>query len=137
MNLLGFREISAAELRRWQQEQRDFQLIDVRESHEHAATNLGGTLMPLGQLEQFIPQIATDRPVVVYCQSGARSQRAVRTLVQQHGFLDVRSLVGGLDAWEQARKESFRPKSEHLSKAQNLTKTLCVSTAFCNLAHYE
>ena len=103
-------EISVAELRRWQQEQRDFQLIDVREPHEHAAANRGGTLMPLGQLEQFVAQIATDRPVVVYCQSGARCRRAVRILVQQHGFLDVWSLAGGLDAWEQAFEESFSPE---------------------------
>ena len=105
-------EISAAELRRWQQEQRDFQLIDVREPHEHATANLGGTLMPLGQLEQFVAQIATDRPVVVYCQSGARSQRAVRTLVQQRGFLDVRSLDGGLDAWERAFGEDFSSENQ-------------------------
>ncbi len=106
----NLRKISAAELQRWQQEQRDFQLIDVREPHEHAAANLGGILMPLGQLEQFVAQIATDRPVVMYCQSGVRSQRAVRTLVQQHGFLDVRSLGGGLDAWERAFGESFSPE---------------------------
>ncbi len=107
---MDLREISVAELRRWQQEQRDFQLIDVREPHEHAAANRGGTLMPLGQLEQFVAQIATDRPVVVYCQSGVRSRRAVRILVQQHGFLDVWSLAGGLDAWEQAFEESFSPE---------------------------
>ena len=90
-----FSEISGAELRRWQQEQRDFQLIDVREPHEHAAANLGGTLMPLGQLEQLVAQIATDRPVVVYCQSGARSRRAVRTL-EQKGFSNVYSLKKGM-----------------------------------------
>jgi adenylyltransferase/sulfurtransferase len=95
-----FPEISVAELRRWQQEQRDFQLIDVREPHEHTAANIGGALMPLGQLEQFVAQIATDRPVVVYCQSGARSRRAVQTL-EQLGFLNVYSLFGGILAWRE------------------------------------
>ncbi len=107
---MDLREISVAELRRWQQEQRDFQLIDVREPYEHTTASLGGTLMPLGQLEQFVAQIATDRPVVVYCQSGARSRRAGRILVQQRGFLDVWCLADGLDAWEQAFEESFSPE---------------------------
>lgn len=98
----ALREISVQELHRWQQEQRDFQLIDVREPHEHAAANLGGTLMPLGQIGQFIPQIATDRPVVVYCQRGARSQQVARTLAQLHGFSNVYFLKGGVLGWEQA-----------------------------------
>ena len=95
---MDLREISVAELRRWQQEQRDFQLIDVREPYEHTTASLGGTLMPLGQLEQFVAQIATDRPVVVYCQSGARSRRAVRTLEQKE-FSNVYSLKGGVQGW--------------------------------------
>ncbi len=107
---MDLREISVAELRRWQQEQRDFQLIDVREPYEYATANLGGALMPLGKFEQFVTDIATNRPVVMYCQSGARSQRAGRILVQQHGFLDVWSLAGGLDAWERAFEESFSPE---------------------------
>ena len=95
------REISAAELRRWQREQRDFQLIDVREPYEHAAANLGGTLIPLGQIEQFISRIDPDRAVIIYCQRGGRGKQAVLQLQRQHGFLNLYTLKGGLDAWKQ------------------------------------
>jgi adenylyltransferase/sulfurtransferase len=94
----NLQQISAAELRRWQQERRDFQLVDVREPHEHAECNLGGVLIPSNNIERSIAKIATNRPVVVYCQSGARSQQVIRKLKRQYGFANLYSLEGGLTA---------------------------------------
>ena len=94
----AIKEITVQELQRRIREQEDFQLIDVRESYEHALANIGGTLMPLGQIDQFISQIAQDRPVVVHCRSGVRSKQAIRTLAQ-HGLIDLYNLKGGMLAW--------------------------------------
>ena len=93
------KEISVHELHRRRQQQEEFQLIDVREPYEYEIANLGGTLMPLPQIDQFVSQIATDRPVIVHCRSGARSERAVRTLEEEYGFTNVYSLTGGILAW--------------------------------------
>ena len=93
------KEVSVHELHRRRQQQEEFQLIDVREPYEYEIANLGGTLMPLGQIDRFVPQIATDRPVIVHCRSGARSERAVRTLEEEYGFTNVYSLTGGILAW--------------------------------------
>ena len=95
------KEVSVRELALRQQQQEDFQLIDVREPYEYEIANLGGTLMPLGQIDQFVDQIATDRPVIVHCRSGARSEKAVRLLEQQHGFNNLYSLTGGILAWSE------------------------------------
>lgn len=92
------REISVVELRQWQQAQRDFQLVDVREPHEHTAANLGGILIPANKIEQLIAKIATNRPVVVYCQRGVRSRRVIRTLEHRYGFTNLYGLEGGLAA---------------------------------------
>lgn len=82
-------------------------LLDVRNADEYAAANLGGTLIPLHELTTRISEIeeARSRAVVVHCRSGARSARAVRTLLAA-GFEDVRNLEGGLLAWE---REVGRP----------------------------
>lgn len=77
-----------------------FQLIDVRESYEYAAENLGGILIPLAELEHNLSRIARDKPVVVHCQSGQRSAKAVRLLLDK-GFREVYNLQGGLRAWKQ------------------------------------
>jgi hydroxyacylglutathione hydrolase len=42
-----------------------------------------------------------DRPVIVYCEGGDRSGKAIAALKKQ-GFTRVVNLTGGLRAWQQA-----------------------------------
>jgi adenylyltransferase/sulfurtransferase len=74
-----------------------FTFLDVREEGEHARKNLGGISIPSGQLERHIHEIPVDLPIVVYCQSGARSRRAARLLLDC-GITKVINLKGGLGA---------------------------------------
>ncbi|MEP6478493.1 MAG: ThiF family adenylyltransferase [Rhodoglobus sp.] len=76
------------------------QLVDVREPWEHEIAALPGALLiPLGQLEAGgSGGLAADVPIVVYCHHGIRSQRALE-LLRDAGFLSVRHLDGGIDAW--------------------------------------
>ena len=88
-------EISAEELKAWQQAGRPLQLVDVREPHEHARRNIGGLLLPLGQLPQGQASLRPNVPVVVHCASGVRSQKAAQLLLA-NGFAEVFSLRNGL-----------------------------------------
>jgi rhodanese-related sulfurtransferase len=77
-------------------------LIDVRELHENAVFNIGGTLFPLGKIQTMqIDDIEDLRneEVVVYCRSGMRSMQACMIL-QQLGFTNVSNLQGGMVEWE-------------------------------------
>ena len=93
----GIREVTAAELRA--SAEGSYVLLDVREAAERSEYDIGGRLIPLGQLETraFELEEVRDQPIVVYCKSGGRSGRAARLLADR-GF-DVCSLRGGLDAW--------------------------------------
>jgi len=76
-------------------------LLDVREDWEWSVGNLadrGARLVPLGQLESRLAEVPRDRPIVVYCKSGQRSERAARLLMER-GYSDVVNLEGGLVAW--------------------------------------
>ena len=88
-------EISADELKAWQQSGRPLVLLDVREPHEAARRSIGGQLLPLGQLGQRLAEVAPGVPVVVHCASGVRSQKAARRLLE-NGFAEVYSLRNGL-----------------------------------------
>ena len=79
----------------------DFMLIDVREPYEHEEFNIGGTLIPLGDLVAAIPELMAhkDEEVVVCCRSGNRSGMA-KQLLDASGFTNVRNLTGGLLAWQ-------------------------------------
>lgn len=90
------REISLLEVEKWQAEGKDFQLIDVREPHEYELENIGGELIPLSEIEESIGKIRRDKTVVVHCQSGIRSQKAIKLLQEKHGFDNLLNLTNGL-----------------------------------------
>lgn len=91
-------EITVAELKQWQEEGKEFQLIDVREPFEYEMSNLGGENIPLASVVLESDKISQDIPVVLQCRSGARSASALNQL-EQHGYTNLYNLRGGILAW--------------------------------------
>lgn len=71
-------------------------LIDVREPYEYEEFNMGGQLIPLGNIAQAVPDLENlkNQEVIVHCRSGARSASA-KAYLQSLGFSNVRNLLGG------------------------------------------
>jgi phage shock protein E len=70
-------------------------VVDVRTEAEYRGGAVKGAInVPLHQLQAKLKKIPKDRPVVVYCASGARSAMAVRIL-KKAGYPDVVN-AGGL-----------------------------------------
>lgn len=77
-------------------------IVDVREPAQYAvghlrdARNIPLKELPnrMGELEKF-----KSRPVIVVCQSGAASAKAVAQL-RKAGFAEAVSLNGGIAAWQ-------------------------------------
>lgn len=78
-----------------------YDLVDVRNTEERAAFDIGGRHLPLNLLlsQGLEPQSA--KPYVIYCASGKRSGEAVKHLKKQHPELQVFSLEGGMKAWKE------------------------------------
>ncbi|HEU4697867.1 MAG TPA: MBL fold metallo-hydrolase [Gemmatimonadales bacterium] len=75
---------------------------DVRGASEWESGHLPGVPnIPLGYLEERLAELPTGRPLVVHCQSGARSAIAASVL-QARGVREVVNLVGGFAAWARA-----------------------------------
>ncbi|MFZ4763704.1 MAG: rhodanese-like domain-containing protein [Roseimicrobium sp.] len=80
---------------------RDFRLVDVREEDEfHICRLEWAELIPLARLGEEAPRrlVDKDRPIVVYCHHGMRSQHACE-LLRHLGYEHVFNLTGGIDAW--------------------------------------
>jgi adenylyltransferase/sulfurtransferase len=76
----------------------DFELIDVREPHEHQICNLDqARLMPLNEVPQRLSELDSSKRYVVHCKMGGRSAQAVE-LMRQAG-LDATNVKGGITAW--------------------------------------
>jgi rhodanese-related sulfurtransferase len=75
-------------------------IIDVREPYEFAEFNIGGRLIPLGELQGKLTDLEehADDEIIVYCRSGARSA-AAQGFMMKNGFSNVRNLSGGMLAW--------------------------------------
>jgi adenylyltransferase/sulfurtransferase len=91
-------EISVTELKERLDRGEDIFILDVREPHEYEIVNIGGYLIPLNELPQRVHELDSSHEMVVHCQRGSRSARAVEFL-RQLGFTKVKNLVGGIDAW--------------------------------------
>lgn len=75
-------------------------LLDVRERDEFMSVRVEGCLfIPMSQLGMRIDEVPKDRPIMVMCASGSRSQGATAHLLQS-GLTDVGSVAGGIDGWQ-------------------------------------
>ncbi|MCU1311955.1 MAG: Sulfur carrier protein adenylyltransferase ThiF [Candidatus Angelobacter sp.] len=91
-------EISVEELKKKLDAKEDVFVLDVREPHEYQICNIGGHLIPLGDLPKRVSELDSSRNIVAHCRSGVRSGKAVDFL-RQAGFTKVRNLTGGILAW--------------------------------------
>lgn len=75
-------------------------VLDVRGAAEWAEGHLPGVEnVPVGYLEEHLDDLPRDRPLVVHCQSGARSAIAASVL-RARGFDNVMNLTGGYTEWQ-------------------------------------
>jgi sulfur-carrier protein adenylyltransferase/sulfurtransferase len=93
------KEVTVQELKALKDKGADFQLIDVREPHEYDICNLGGELIPQGEIPNSIGKIAKGKQVVIHCRSGGRSGNMVQWLEKNHGLTNLYNLKGGILAW--------------------------------------
>ena len=82
----------------------DAVFLDVREPGETAGGKITKAIqIPVGSVKERIAELEKhkDKPVVVYCKTGARSSIACNALTS-NGFSDVYSLTGGIMSWQEA-----------------------------------
>lgn len=88
-------------------------VIDVREPDEYQAGHIPGAInIPRGLLEFRLSNstelAARDLNLMLYCKTSGRAALAARSLADM-GYLQVRSIQGGYDAWQEAGKHIARP----------------------------
>ncbi len=88
-------------------------LIDVREADEFQSAHIPGAInIPRGLLEFKLsndPQLADpELKLVLYCKNSGRSALATLAL-QDMGYRNVVSLVGGIEAWQAAGRDVRTP----------------------------
>ena len=90
-------------------------VLDVREESEFAAGHIPGAVhASRGMLEFKLSATPALQPrdlkVVLYCKTSGRAALAAQAM-QAMGYLDVRSIAGGFDAWAAAGKPVAKPET--------------------------
>jgi molybdopterin/thiamine biosynthesis adenylyltransferase/rhodanese-related sulfurtransferase len=100
-------EISVQELKAMMDRgETDYKIIDVREPYEFEIANLGGQLIPLGEIENQSHKIQASGKTILLCRSGVRSQKAIHKL-QKLGFRNLYNLSGGILEWADKIDNTF------------------------------
>lgn len=97
----NIKNINAEEAYKLINDNKDLVIIDVRTKEEYDGGHIPGAMlipvqtlpMKLSELQKYV-----DKPVLVYCASGARSVRAVDTLAN-NDFKNIYHLNRGIRSW--------------------------------------
>lgn len=77
----------------------ELRLVDVREANEWMQAHVSGAMhAPLSMLAERLPRFPSDKPIVFYCLSGARSAQAV-ALCRKLGLPHDTHMAGGIKGW--------------------------------------
>jgi rhodanese-related sulfurtransferase len=91
-------------------------ILDLRSNtalEEDPALIRGALHMSMGEVDGRLQEIPHDRDIILYCSCPNEvSSARVALLLQRKGFLRVRPLLGGIDAW----RERKYPTELHAAK---------------------
>ncbi|QFT90513.1 putative adenylyltransferase/sulfurtransferase MoeZ [Bacillus sp. THAF10] len=94
----GVRQISTAELK-LELNNKNKQFIDVRTPMEFKGKHIQQFQnIPLNTIGNSTNMLSKDKEIIVICQSGMRSNAAVKQL-KKAGFTKLANVKGGLNAW--------------------------------------
>lgn len=95
----GPRNISSTEAKGLLAKNRSVYLLDVRTPEESRQGRLqGSVLIPINEVERRIGEIPKNRPVLVYCAVGSRSN-VVAGFLAQRGYREVYNMADGIVGW--------------------------------------
>jgi rhodanese-related sulfurtransferase len=95
----GYRNISSFEARRLIGQKKNIYLLDVRTPDEFRQARMkGSVLIPISEIEQRIAEVPKNRPVLVFCAVGSRSNLVAGFLAGK-GYVEVYNMQDGLIGW--------------------------------------
>lgn len=81
---------------------KDYVYLDVREEWEQPrVTDFNAIEISIDDLDEEYERIPTDKKVIVFCQSGGRSQQAITFLSENYNFDNLINLKGGVQNYIQ------------------------------------
>ena len=99
MDMYKSSEITVHKLNELRNEDKNIQIIDVREDTERDHASIKGTIhIKLTEIANRHTELDKQKNIFVMCHTGTRSQAVVKWLKSQ-GYEHCVNVLGGIDAW--------------------------------------
>ncbi len=98
------KHLQAEELRKWYEEEKDFVVVDMRNSYEYESGHFRNSIDPKLDASRELPEKLKrlenlkDKTVLTVCTGGVRCEKMSAYLMQE-GFKDVYQLDGGMHSY--------------------------------------
>ncbi|MBU3660758.1 MAG: rhodanese-like domain-containing protein [Flavobacteriales bacterium] len=76
-------------------------IIDVRENYEFTNCNIGFLHIPMGEINERIDEIPSDKKIIIMCQSGRRAEAVANLLETEYNLKPIYIMEGGINAWKE------------------------------------
>ena len=94
------KHITTFELKEKIEKNEPFQLIDTREAEKYAECHIEGAIsIPQIDLPDMSHLITKEKPVIIYCLYGVKSQAPYLYLTEKLKFKNIFVLEGGIYQW--------------------------------------
>ena len=96
----NYTSITTGEAKKMLENNQNIILIDVRNEEEYNFEHLQGAKnIPIDKLDKRMKRLPRDKDIMIYCQTGARSIRAIRKL-EVNGYSRLFHMHEGLRGWK-------------------------------------
>lgn len=80
----------------------------VEGSHTLTYVDKSGRANP-GFMPRFAAEVGKDKPVILICRTGNRTDKLARELMEQHGYTKVYNVRDGITGWIAAKNPVVKP----------------------------
>jgi len=99
MEMYNSSEITVHKLNELRQENKNIQILDIRDDTERSHASVKGTIhIKLTEIANRHSELDKYNNIFVMCHTGTRSQAVVKWLKSQ-GYTHSVNVLGGIDAW--------------------------------------
>ncbi|MBI1921366.1 MAG: rhodanese-like domain-containing protein [Geobacter sp.] len=93
------RNVSSVEAKQLLQKNHNVFLLDCRTPDEFRQARLGGAvLIPINEIERRLGEVPKNKPILVYCAVGSRSNLVAGFLASK-GYNEVYNMTDGIVGW--------------------------------------
>ena len=99
MSIIGYSNVPVSAAKNWIDSNPSLIILDVRFLNEYNSGHIRNAKhIPVGELVGRLDELETTDEILVYCQSGGRSDTASQILAE-NGFINIVNMLGGITAW--------------------------------------